>query len=91
LDGSLATTQRVAPSADGSEAAESRYDRPVSRVYDNEVRLFYDSFRRGKREFSVLFRTTTPGTFSVPSATAELMYEEEVFGRTGGEEIRIEP
>ena len=63
----------------------------MQRIYDNEVRLFYDSFYRGKREFSFLFRTTTPGVFTVPPTTAELMYEEEVFGRTGGREIRIGP
>ena len=97
LDGSLATTQSLparglSSSADpDSSRREPWYDRPVQRIYDNEVRLFYDSFYRGKREFSFLFRTTTPGVFTVPPTTAELMYEEEVFGRTGGREIRIGP
>jgi uncharacterized protein YfaS (alpha-2-macroglobulin family) len=86
IDGSLATSQIVS----GQEQDEEHwYYAPVQRIYDNEVRFYYDSFYRGKREGSFLFRTTTPGTFSVPPATAELMYEEEVFGRTGGLEYRI--
>jgi uncharacterized protein YfaS (alpha-2-macroglobulin family) len=90
LDGSLAVTQRFAPADDGRRE-EPWYERPVQRVYDNEVRLFYDTFARGKREFSFLFRATTPGTFVVPPASAELMYEGEVFGRTAGREVRIAP
>ena len=88
IDGSLATSQ-VVPGQKENE--EYRYYAPVQRIYDNEVRFYYDSFYRGKREGSFLFRTTTPGTFSVPPATAELMYEEEVFGRTGGRVYRIVP
>ncbi|MBN1836575.1 MAG: hypothetical protein JW820_12045 [Spirochaetales bacterium] len=96
LDGSLATTQSLPPRGvedDGQDgyAAGPWYDRPVQRVYDDEVRLFYDRFPRGKREFTFLFRTTTPGVYTLPPATAELMYEPEVFGRTAGGEVRIEP
>ena len=88
IDGSLATSQ-VLP---GQEQEEKYWMyAPVQRIYDNEVRFYYDSFYRGKREGSFLFRTTTPGTFSVPPATAQLMYEEEVFGRTGGRRLRILP
>ena len=29
-------------------------------------------------------RATTPGSYRVPPAAAELMYEPEVFGRTAG-------
>ena len=88
IDGSLATSQ-VVPGQEQNE--EYWYYAPVRRIYDNEVRFYYDSFYRGKREGSFLFRTTTPGTFSVPPAIAELMYEEEVFGRTEGREYRIVP
>jgi hypothetical protein len=88
IDGSLATSQ-VLP---GQEQEEEYWVyAPVQRIYDSEVRFYYDNFYRGKREGSFLFRTTTPGTFSIPPATAELMYEEEVFGRTGGRQIRILP
>jgi uncharacterized protein YfaS (alpha-2-macroglobulin family) len=88
IDGSLATSQ-VVPAQE--EDAEYRYYAPVQRIYESEVRFYYDSFYRGKREGSFLFRTTTPGTFSTPPATAQLMYEEEVFGRTAGREYRIVP
>ena len=88
IDGSLATSQLL-PEQEQDE--QDWYYAPVQRIYDNEVRFYYDSFYRGKREGSFLFRTTTPGTFSVPPASAELMYEEEVFGRTGGREYRIVP
>ena len=93
IDGSLVTSQvvRGSRSAEQDEEEEYWYYRPVQRIYDNEVRFFYDTFYRGKREGSFLFRTTTPGTFITPPATAELMYEEEVFGRTEGREYRIVP
>jgi uncharacterized protein YfaS (alpha-2-macroglobulin family) len=88
IDGSLATSQVLPGQGEGEEP---RYWAPVQRIYDGEVRFYYDTFRRGKREGSFLFRTTTPGTFTMPPATAELMYEEEVFGRTGGRVVRIVP
>ncbi|UCF96206.1 MAG: hypothetical protein JSV89_13580 [Spirochaetaceae bacterium] len=87
IDGSLATSQIVR----GQEEQEDWHYGPVRRIYDDEVRFYYDTFYRGKREGSFLFRTTSPGTFSTPPATAELMYEEEVFGRTDGRQYRIEP
>jgi len=88
IDGSLATSQIIR----GQEEYEDPwYFRPVQRIYDDEVRFYFDTFHHGKREVSFLFRATTPGTFPTPPATAELMYEEEVFGRTGGREFRILP
>jgi len=38
---------------------------------------------------SFLFRTTTPGVYPTPPTRAELMYQPEVFGRTGGTTYRI--
>ena len=87
IDGSLATSQTLR----GQENDQQGYYGPVQRIYDNEVRFYYDTFQRGKREGSFLFRTTTPGTFSIPPASAELMYEEEVFGRTTGGSIASFP
>jgi uncharacterized protein YfaS (alpha-2-macroglobulin family) len=60
-------------------------------VYDAEVRFFFDWFPRGRQEVSFLVRTTTPGSFRTPPATAELMYEQEVFGRTAGRVVRVVP
>ena len=61
----------------------------TTRIYDNEVRFFFDVFGRGKQEVSFLFRTTTPGSFPTPPVQAELMYQGEVFGRTSGAVYRI--
>jgi uncharacterized protein YfaS (alpha-2-macroglobulin family) len=91
IDGSLAASQSVRPEAEEPYQGDDGYFAPVQRIYDDEVRFIYDSFPRGKRELSFLVRTTTPGTFRVPPATAELMYEEEVFGRTAGRTYRIAP
>jgi hypothetical protein len=61
----------------------------TSRIYDDEVRFFFDQLDRGKHEVTFLFRTTTPGVYPTPPARAELMYQPEVFGRTGGTVYRI--
>jgi uncharacterized protein YfaS (alpha-2-macroglobulin family) len=95
IDGSLATSQRL-PEALAEEAAEeAEHDGysplPVQQVYDAEVRFFFDRFPRGREEVSFLVRATTAGAFHTPPATAELMYESEVFGRTAGRIVRIVP
>jgi len=87
IDASLATSQIVRE----EQTEEPEYGAPVQRVYDEEVRFFFDTFGRGKREVSFLLRATTPGDFVTPPASAELMYEPEVFGRTAGREWRIAP
>jgi uncharacterized protein YfaS (alpha-2-macroglobulin family) len=84
IDASLAVSEILR-----GQAEEEGYYGPVKRVYDEEVRFFFDRFPRGKGEVSFLFRATTPGTFPTPPAMAELMYQEEVFGRTAGREYRI--
>ena len=66
------------------------YYRPVQQIMDNEVRYFFDEFYPGRQEVAFLFRTTTPGIYPTPPATAVCMYEEEVFGRTGGALFVIE-
>jgi len=53
------------------------------------VRFYFDQLDRGKHEVTFLFRTTTPGVFPTPPTRAELMYQPEVFGRTGGTVYRI--
>lgn len=59
-------------------------------IYDNEVRYYWDAFRRGRQEVEFMFRPTRSGSFTVPSATAECMYEPEIFGRTQGAVVVIE-
>ncbi len=98
IDGSLVTSQVVKPPADKSsedtdvaaldEAPDKGY---TSRIYDSEVRFFFDQLDRGRHDVSFLFRATTPGVFPTPPVQAELMYQPEVFGRTGGTVYRIAP
>jgi uncharacterized protein YfaS (alpha-2-macroglobulin family) len=61
----------------------------TTHIYDDEVRFYFDQLDRGRHEVSFLFRTTTPGVYPTPPTTAELMYQPEVFGRTGGTTFRI--
>jgi uncharacterized protein YfaS (alpha-2-macroglobulin family) len=91
VDGSLATSPRL-PEAEEAEADYDGYSPlPVQQVYDAEVRFFFERFPRGREEVSFLVRATTAGAFLSPPATAELMYEPEVFGRSTGRVIRIVP
>jgi uncharacterized protein YfaS (alpha-2-macroglobulin family) len=102
VDGSLATSQIVRPPAaqvsqneNGSGETDSGYQGDfgdsgfTTRIYDNEVRFFFDELSRGKHEVSFLFRTTTPGVYPTPPVQAEMMYQPEVFGRTSGAIYRI--
>ncbi|HUI72410.1 MAG TPA: alpha-2-macroglobulin family protein, partial [Spirochaetia bacterium] len=95
IDGSLATSQIVkepaqqnasADHGDNGESGDEEVSPPeyTSKIYDSEVRFFFDQLDRGKHEVSFLFRTTTPGAFPTPPAQIELMYQPEVFGRTAG-------
>jgi uncharacterized protein YfaS (alpha-2-macroglobulin family) len=61
----------------------------TTHIYDDEVRFYFDQLDRGKHEVTFLFRTTTPGVYPTPPTRAELMYQPEVFGRTGGTVYRI--
>jgi uncharacterized protein YfaS (alpha-2-macroglobulin family) len=63
---------------------------PVQFIMDNEVRFCWDWFPRGKKEAEFRFRAVMPGVYPTPPASAECMYEEEVFGRSSGELIRIQ-
>ena len=63
----------------------------TTKIYDSEVRFFYDQLDRGKHEVSFLFRTTTPGVYPTPPTRAELMYQPEVTARTAADTIEIQP
>jgi uncharacterized protein YfaS (alpha-2-macroglobulin family) len=94
IDGTLAATQIVRPPAtgsgeEGSGGDEGWYPGYTTRVYDNEVRFFFNTFDRGRQDVEFSFRTTTPGAYNTPPVQAELMYQGEVFGRTAGTVWRI--
>ncbi|MGA2640329.1 MAG: alpha-2-macroglobulin family protein [Spirochaetia bacterium] len=102
IDGSLLTSQIVKPPARQENQDQGDTDNGDSgytgdygefgyttHIYDDEVRFYFDQLDRGKHEVTFLFRTTTPGVYPTPPTRAELMYQPEVFGRTGGTVYRI--
>jgi alpha-2-macroglobulin len=101
IDGSLVTSQVVkapaatAPGGDEEDGGDAGYQGDygesgyTTKIYDGEVRFFFDKLDRGKHEVSFLLRTTTPGLYPTPPVQAELMYQPEVFGRTAGTVWRI--
>ena len=60
------------------------YGLSAREIYDNEIRYFWDGFQKGWQQVEFLFRAVRQGDFTVPGATAECMYEPEVFGRAAG-------
>jgi alpha-2-macroglobulin len=99
IDGSLLTSQVFKPAGQPVDEGDGENDQGyegdygengyTTRIYDSEVRYFFDDVQRGKHEVTFLFRTTTPGLYPTPPAQAECMYQPEVFGRTGGSVYRI--
>ena len=92
LNAAFATTAQFAGTAlaeqeaDDGRSVYERYNFGLSsqEIYDNEVRYFWDAFRKGRQQVEFMFRTVRIGEFNVPSATAECMYEPEIFGRSKG-------
>lgn len=58
-------------------------------IYDSEVQYFWDMFPKGFQQVEFMFRPVRNGEFILPSATAECMYEPEIFGRTQGYKVTI--
>jgi alpha-2-macroglobulin len=57
---------------------------------DDRVQLFKDNMYGGVYEYTYLARATTVGTFNVPPARAEEMYEPETFGRSASTVVVVE-
>jgi alpha-2-macroglobulin len=57
---------------------------PDQKIFDNHLTYEWETFYEGKRELTFLVRATSPGIYPTPPAQASLLYEPEVFGRTGG-------
>ncbi len=58
---------------------------------DDRVQLFADRMWDGVYEYTYTARATAVGTFQVPPARAEEMYEPETFGRSASEVFVVEP
>ena len=61
---------------------------PLRFILDDEVRYHWDFLRAGKQQVEFRFRTVMPGIYPTPPASAECMYEAEIFGRSAGELVR---
>jgi len=59
--------------------------------HDDRVNLFATRLSEGSHEFTYMVRATTAGTFITAPASAEEMYEPEVFGRTATSVIEVQP
>ena len=62
---------------------------PMRFIMDDEARFHWDFFRAGRQQVEFRFRAVMPGIYPTPPATAECMYEAEIFGRSAGELFRI--
>jgi uncharacterized protein YfaS (alpha-2-macroglobulin family) len=58
--------------------------------YDDRLIAFADQLPQGSHEFVYVIRATSSGTFLVPAAKAEEMYNPEVFGISKGNRFTID-
>jgi uncharacterized protein YfaS (alpha-2-macroglobulin family) len=63
---------------------------PLRFIMDDECRFHWDFFAAGRQTVEFRFRAVMPGVYPLPPAQAECMYEEEIFGRSAGELVKIE-
>jgi uncharacterized protein YfaS (alpha-2-macroglobulin family) len=93
VDAAFVTSSTVPPPAEEPDTdygdLDWRAGPPRRFVLDDEIRFHWDFFPAGKREVEFRFRAVMPGVYPTPPASAECMYEAEIFGRAGGELIRI--
>jgi len=59
-------------------------------IYDAESQYFWNYFPRGCQTVEFTFRAMRSGSYGTPGATAECMYEEEIFGRSAGKQWTVE-
>ena len=59
-------------------------------IYNSDVQYFWDYFPRGHQEVEYSFRAVRKGEYNTPSATAECMYQSEIFGRSSGKKWTVE-
>ncbi|MBI3785090.1 MAG: alpha-2-macroglobulin [Deltaproteobacteria bacterium] len=57
---------------------------------DDHIAYYYDVLPKGTYDFYFRTRATTAGTFIQPAATAEMMYDETVHGRSAGARMSID-
>jgi len=99
LDAQFVTTASAPPPqtpARSSYGTTGNYDdwfdytpQPMQFIMDDEVRFHWEKFPAGQSQVDFRFRAVMPGVYPTPPASAECMYEPEVFGRSPGELIEI--
>lgn len=90
LNAAFVTTGSLNRFVPEDEQREWNYGLSSQTIYDNEVQYFWDFFRKGRQQVDFIFRAVRSGMYETPSATAECMYESEIFGRSSGKVIVIE-
>ncbi|MCL2042595.1 MAG: MG2 domain-containing protein [Treponema sp.] len=94
VDSVFITSATVPPAGDETRERQDYWDYydppPMRYIMDDEARYHWDFFRAGRQQVEYRFRAVMPGIYPTPPASAECMYEEEIFGRSAGELIRIE-
>jgi uncharacterized protein YfaS (alpha-2-macroglobulin family) len=58
-------------------------------MHDDRVHIYFDEVRGHEVAATYLVRATTPGTFALPPASAELMYEANSDAYSEAAEVRI--
>ncbi len=92
INPALATSEPI-PQADPADSFASRFwwyrwfDHQNLR--DDRAEAFATWLGAGSYEYTYVTRAITPGTFVVPPARAEQMYEPEVFGRSANTTVTI--
>jgi uncharacterized protein YfaS (alpha-2-macroglobulin family) len=98
VDAVFVTSSTVPPPPEQAGEARDRpshyggyyQPQPLRFIMDDEARFHWDFFRAGRQQVEFRLRAVMPGVYPTPPATAECMYEEEIFGRSAGELVRIE-
>jgi len=94
LDTSLKTTSLLAAAAEltrADELAPYWWYFSETQLRDEKVALFATYLSRGTYEYTYLIRASIPGRFLTLPANAYEMYFPEVFGRSDGGVLEIEP
>lgn len=86
LNAALATSGPEAQ-PQGQNTIEPSY----SSYGDDQVILFFDQLPAGTHDFYFRVRADFEGTYTQPSALAERMYEESVYGTSDGARVRVVP
>lgn len=91
VDAAFVTSSTTPPKTNGAERSWWDWVEPPLRfIMDDEIRFHWDFFKAGRQTVEFRFRAVMPGVYPTPPAQAECMYEEEIFGRSAGELVRIE-